>query len=140
MYKTLFVLIFSFIIFSLQPAFCAQEDTLEAAYAQTAATYTNYKDCIRLYKMPFGKLFYLTLSSVNANKYTILEMQSRNGYIIFEEDGREFLLNVMRKDKNYTFLRLTPADNNYYFAPTIPQKIFRYIDLNFNADIKELKL
>ncbi len=139
MYKTLLVLIFTFIMFSLQPAFCAQEDTLEATYAQTAAIYTNYKDCIRLYKMPFGKLFYLTLSSVNANKYTILEMQSRNGYIIFETGGKEFLLNVMKKDKYYTFLRLSPADNNYYFSTTIPQNIFRYIDLNFNADIKELK-
>lgn len=118
----------------------AAQDSIDASYAKTAASYTNYKDCIRLYKLPYEKLFYLTLSSVNFNKYEILEMQSRNGYIIFEEDGREFLLNVMRKDKNYTFLRLTPADNNYYFSPTIPQKIFRYIDLNFNADIKELKL
>ncbi len=115
------------------------QDSMEVSYAQTTAAYTNYRDCIRLYKLPFGKLFYLALSSVNANKYEILEMQSRNGYIIFEADGREFLLNVMKKDKSYTFLKLAPCDNNYYFSPTIPQKIFRYIDVSFNADVKELK-
>lgn len=105
----------------------------------TQATYTNYKDCIRLYKLPFEKLYFLALSSVNANKYEILEMQSRNGYIIFEANAKEFLLTVMKKDKNFSFLRITPCDNNYYFSPRIPENIFRYVDLNFNTEVKEIK-
>ncbi len=118
-------------------------DQLESSYAQTAARttleYTSYKNCIRLYKLPSKKLFFLALSSVNANRFEILEMQSRNGYILFKADGKEFLLDVLGKDKNYTYLKLTPGDNNYYFSSTIPQKIFNYIDVNFNAEVKELK-
>ncbi|MBS4761056.1 MAG: hypothetical protein KHX03_10205 [Clostridium sp.] len=118
-------------------------DQLESSYAQTAAKasvdYTSYKNCIRLYKLPSKKLFFLALSSVNANKFEILEMQSRNGYILFKAEGKEFLLDVLGKDKNYTYLKLTPGNNNYYFSPSIVQKIFNYIDVNFNAEVKELK-
>ena len=129
----------AFLIFS-QNVFA--EETLPTQPAQTpaVAAYTNYRDCIKLYKMSFENLFYLALSAVNDNKFQLLEMQSRNGYLIFEEDGREFLLNVMKKDKNYAFLRLTPADNNYYFSPTIPQRIFNYVDTNSAVEIKELKI
>ena len=122
---------------SAVPAF--SQDTIDKTYKQNAASYTNYKDCIRLYKLPYEKLYYLALSSVNFNKYEIKEMQSRNGYIIFEAEGREFLLDILKKDKNYTFLKLTPCDNNYYFNPQIPRKIYNYVDLHFNSEVKELK-
>ena len=115
------------------------QDTIDKTYKQNAASYTNYKDCIRLYKLPYEKLYYLALSSANFNKYEIKEMQSRNGYIIFEAEGREFLLDILKKDKNYTFLKLTPCDNNYYFNPQIPRKIYNYVDLHFNSEVKELK-
>lgn len=134
--SVIFILI---IVGFVSPSKAQNTDAIETSYAQTTASYTSYKDCIRLYKLPYDKLYFLALSSINSNKYKILEMQSRNGYIIFEAEGREFLLNIMKKDKSFTFLKLTPCDNNYYFSPFIPQKIFRYVDLNFNTDIKELK-
>lgn len=115
------------------------DSTIDNTYKQNQAAYTNYKDCIRLYKLPYGKLFFIALSAVNANNYEILEMQSRNGYIIFKAEGREFLLDILSKNKSYTYLKLTPCDNNYFFNPQIPFKIFHYTDLQFNADIKELK-
>ena len=136
----------SLLLISLLCLFCAimqepsfAKDELDSSYAQSTSSYTNYRDCIKLYKLPFSKLFFLALSSAEANKYEILEMQSRNGYIIFKADNREFLLSVMKKDKNYTFLKLTPCDNNYYFSSLIPQKIFNYINSHFNEEVKELK-
>lgn len=115
------------------------ETTIDSTYKQNQASYTNYKDCIRLYKLPFGKMFMLALSSVNAANYEILEMQSRNGYIIFKAEGREFLLDILAKNKSYTYLKITPCDNNYYFNPKIPVKIFNGVALHFNDDIKEIK-
>lgn len=126
-------------VYSSTSATQVQTTKLTPVVKQATSAYTNYRDCIRLYKLPFEKLFLLALSSVNENKYEIVEMQSRNGYILFSAEGREFLLTVMKKDKNFTFLRLTPADNNYYFSSFIPQKIFRQVDVNFNAEVKELK-
>ena len=115
------------------------ESTIDKTYKQNQASYTNYHDCIRLYKLPFGKLYFLAQSAANALNYEIKEMQSRNGYLIIEAEGREFLLDISAKDKTYTYLKLTPCDNNYYFNPQIPRKIFNYVDLHFNTDIKELK-
>lgn len=102
--------------------------------------YTNYRDCIKLYKLPFDKLYFIALSSVNANKYEIVEMQSRNGYIMFKAENKEFLLTVLQKDKDYSFIKLTPCDNNYYFPSNIPQNIFNQIASQFNTEIKEIKL
>ncbi len=117
----------------------AKEDELEAAYAQTAAQYTNYRDCIKLYKLPFEKLFYLALSSVEGSKFELLEIQSRNGYIVFKAENKEFLISVYKKDKSSTFIKITPCDNSYYFSPQIPQKIFNYIVAHYNNEVKELK-
>ncbi len=118
---------------------CRAESTTDKTPKQTQTAYTSYHDCIRLYKLPFGKLYFLALSAANSLGYEIKEMQSRNGYIIIEAEGREFLLNANVKNKSYTYLKLAPCDNNYYFNPQIPKKIFNYIDLNFNMDIKDLK-
>jgi hypothetical protein len=126
-----------FLLF-VSTGFVQAVEQIDSAYKQTTASYTNYRDCIRLYKLPFEKLFSLSLASINENKYEIMEIQSRNGYIIFEVDGKEFLLTVMQKDKNYTYLKIAPADNNYYFSSLIPKKIFNLVDLNFNEEIKEL--
>lgn len=131
-------LIISLLIMFAVPVFAA--DTSENVAPASSSAYTNYRDCIRLYKLPFEKLFYLALSSANANKFEIVDMQSRNGYLIFTDGSREYLLTVLKKDNNFTFLKLSPCDNNYYFSPTIPFKIFNYIDLHFNAEIKELKI
>ena len=130
-----------FVLVSLV-SLCAQsraESTLDKTHKQTQASYTSYHDCIRLYKLPFGKLYFLALSAANSLGYEIKEMQSRNGYIIIEAGGREFLLSANAKNKSYTYLKLSPCDNNYYFNPQIPKKIFNYVDLNFNMDIKDLK-
>ena len=138
--KNKFAIILSALLFFNLYAYAEEIIPAQPAQTQAIVAYTNYRDCIKLYKIPANKLFFLTLSAIHNNKFQLLEMQSRNGYLIFEENGREFLLNVMKKDNNHTFLRLTPADNNYYFSPTIPQKIFNYIDSKTNAEIQEMKI
>jgi len=77
---------------------------------------------------------------VEANKYEIVEMQSRGGYIIFKAENKEFLITVLQKDKSYSFMKISPCDNNYYFSPNIPEKIFNQIALLFNTELKEIKL
>lgn len=130
------LLFFSILITSLiscMPAACAQTNP-----AQTQA-YASYQSCVRQYQLPFEKLFYLALSAINSNKFEILEMQSRNGYILFESNNKEFLLSIMKKDNKTSFIKLTPADNDYYFSSSIPQRIFSTIDLTLNNPVQEIK-
>lgn len=138
MKKFIFTLLIAFM--SSGCVFAQVQDDIDTSHAKTVASYTNYKDCIKLYKLPFDKTYLLALSAVGGNNYEIVEMQSRNGYVIFKADNREFLLSVLKKDKTYTFLKLSPCDNNYYFSPQIPFKIFNYIALHFNDEVKEIKL
>ena len=57
-----------FLLF-VSTGFVQAVEQIDSAYKQTAASYTNYRDCIRLYKLPFEKLFSLSLASINENKY-----------------------------------------------------------------------
>lgn len=113
-------------------------DPMPVSPAQTP-TYATYQSCIRQYQLPYEKVYYLALGAVNSAKFNILEMQSRSGYILFEADKKEFLLSVMKKDNKTTFVKITPADNNYAFSPTIPQRVFSQIDLAFTTPIQEIK-
>jgi len=139
MIKKIFLLLVLSLLIS--PATFAQEIEVEKTQEKpNTTTYTNYRDCIKLFKLPFDKLYFLALSSVEANKYEIVEMQSRGGYIIFKAENKEFLITVLQKDKSYSFMKISPCDNNYYFSPNIPEKIFNQIALLFNTELKEIKL
>lgn len=139
MIKKIFLLLVLSLLIS--PATFAHEIEVEKTQEKpNTTTYTNYRDCIKLYKLPYDKLFFLALSSIEANKFEIVEMQSRGGYIIFKAENKEFLITVLQKDKLYSFMKISPCDNNYYFSPNIPEKIFNQIALLFNAELKEIKL
>ncbi len=120
-------------IVSAQSAKCAQTSTAQPQ------TYASYQSCLRQYQLPFEKLYYLALSAVNSNKFEILEMQSRSGYILFEYNNKEFLLSIMKKDNKTSFIKLTPADNDYYFSSSIPQRIFSTIDMTIGLPVQEIK-
>ncbi len=127
-----FLSIIAIILVMQLPVFSATQTPQPQAFA-------TYQSCLRKYQIPFEKLYYLALASVNANKYEILEMQSRSGYILFEANEKEFLLSVMKKDNKNSLIKITPADNSYAFSVVIPQRIFSYIDLNFNMPLQEIK-
>lgn len=88
------------------------------------------EQCCKLFKMPAEKLFYLTISSVNANKFTVEEIQSTSGYILFNAVGKQYLASIIKLDNNRSVLKITPADNIYYFQPGIVLNLFKYIDVN----------
>ena len=89
-----------------------------------------FEQCTKIFKINNENLFYLTIASINANRFNITELQSKKGYILFNAVGKEFLANVVKIDSNNSVLRITPVNNVYYFQPGIVLNIFRYIELN----------
>lgn len=89
-----------------------------------------FEQCTKIFKINNENLFYLTIASINANRFNITEIQSKKGYILFNAVGKEFLANVVKIDSNNSVLRITPVNNVYYFQPGIVLNIFRYIELN----------
>lgn len=89
-----------------------------------------FEQCTRMFDMDAESLFYLTIAGINANRFNILELQSKTGYILFSAVNKEFLASVFKLDSKTSLLRITPTNNIYYFQPGIVLNIFRYIDLN----------
>lgn len=96
-----------------------------------------FSSCTKLYAVNQEKLFYLTLASLSANKFTIDEIQTANGYIIFSVNRKQYLATVANVDNVNSILKITPCNNIYNFPPGILLNTFKYIDLNLNIEIKK---
>lgn len=94
--------------------------------------------CSRFFRMDSQRLFYLTLASVNANRFKIDEIQSKSGYVLFSAAQKQFLASVVTVDSKNSMLKITPCNNIYYFPVGIVQNMFKYIELNFNTPIEKL--
>ena len=120
-----------FIIFcglTLLPAY----STGEQMSLSTLITAQNipYENCWKVFNTDNNTLFFLTLSAINANRFEIEEIQSKSGYILFTAVNKPFLATVVNVNKNQGMLRITPADNSYFFQPGIILNIFKFIELN----------
>ncbi len=82
------------------------------------------------------QLFYLTIGAINANKFTIEEIQSYSGYIIFTAARHKYLATISGVDKDNSIIKITPCNNIYYFQPGIISNIFKFIEINKNTEIK----
>lgn len=100
----------------------------------------EFVNCSKYFKVNSQTLFYLTLSSINANRFVINEIQSNSGYILFSVNQKQFLASVITVDALNSMLKITPTDNNYLFPIGIIQNIFKYIELNLNTPIEKLKV
>ena len=102
----------------------------------TVAQDITFENCTKIFSINNEKLFYLTLASVSANKFTIDEIQTANGYIIFTANKNKYLATIGKVDKDNSILKITPCNNIYFFPPGILLNIFKYIDINLDTDVK----
>jgi hypothetical protein len=96
------------------------------------------ENCNKIFKTDCKKLFFLTLSSINANRFTIDEIQSKTGYIIFSVGQRQFLAIVITINAQNSLLKITPCNNDYNFPIGIVQNMFKYIELNILLPVEKL--
>ena len=99
----------------------------------------SFDSCTKEYSMNQEKLYYLTIAAINANRFEVEELQSKTGYILFKAVNKEFLATIVKLGVNKSMLKITPTNNNYYFAPGIVLNIFKYVDLNLNEEITPIK-
>lgn len=114
----------------------AEEMTLSALVTPQNV---EFNDCTKQYNIPPEKLYYLTAGAINENRFEVLELQSKTGYILFKAAGKEFLASIVKLGTQKSMLKITPTDGNYYFAPGIVSNTFKYIDLNISAPLTQVK-
>lgn len=96
----------------------------------------DFVNCSRMFAINKEKLFYLTLSAITANKFSVDEIQTTNGYIIFSAANNKYLATVAGIDSGNSILKITPCNNTYFFPPGIYVSMFKYIEINLNTEIK----
>lgn len=99
----------------------------------------DFEYCNKIFNMNSERLFYLTIASINANKFRIDEIQTKSGYILFTGASKQFLANVASLDDKRAILKVTPADNIYHFPLGVVVNLFKYIELNTDLQPVELK-
>jgi hypothetical protein len=124
--------VFLFVIISafglIQPVF-AEGEQMSLSTLITSQN-VQYENCYRIYNTDNVSLFFLTLAAINANRFTVNEIQSKSGYILFTAVNKQFMASVSNVNKNQGLLRITPADGSYFFQPGIVLNIFKFIELN----------
>lgn len=98
-----------------------------------------FEYCNKIFNVSDERLFYLTIASINANKFRIDEIQTKSGYILFTAANKQFLANIAELDSKRSILKITPANNIYYFPLGIVVNLFKYIELNLDLQPIELK-
>lgn len=111
---------------------------LEEPYSQplTTSQSVNFETCSKIFAVNKEKLYYLTLGAISANRFTVDEIQTYNGYVIFTAANNKYLATIASIDSSNSMLRITPCNNIYYFQPGIVVNMFKYIELNLNTEVK----
>lgn len=132
-----FCIIFLIVLFSEIPAQAVEQMNLSTLIT---AQNMKYENCTKVFNTDNVSLFYLTLAAINANRFTVEEIQSKSGYILFTAVNKRFLATVTNANTNQGMLKITPEDNNYFFQPGIILNIFRYIELNLTQKPQNIPL
>lgn len=120
------------LLFTL-PAFAIEELNPPSL---TTPQNVSFESCTKMFAINKEKLFYLTLGAVSANKFSIDEIQTSNGYIIFTAANNKYLATIASIDNLNSILKITPCNDIYYFQPGIVVNMFKYVDVNLNTELK----
>ena len=117
----------------------AAAETVMTVQSLVTPQNVDFEYCNKIFNVNSERLFYLTIASINANKFRIDEIQTKSGYILFTAANKQFLANISELDSKRSLLKVTPANNIYYFPLGIVVNLFKYIELNTDLQIVELK-
>ena len=132
MKKNIFIILLSLIISNIQTF--ANTEVIPVA-SPAVVPYTSYTRCIPAFPVSSEKLYYLTLAAINTNNYIPVEAQTRAGYILFSAGKKEFLATIAKAQDNISVIKITPANNSYYFPEELITSIFYTIANTLQTEI-----
>jgi len=83
----------------------------------------------KIYNKEADSLFINAISALSSSKkYEIVEIQSRNGYILFLSGSKYYLLTLTKRYQNQTEIKILPQNSDYSDGSVIAQNVFSLID------------
>ena len=133
------LMLFLMILFCVVPVMAEDSPAAQLAELELVTPQNiDFAKCVKTFNFPVEKLFYLSISAINANHFQIEELQSKMGYILFRAANKNFLMSVVKVDADHSMLKITPADNVYFFPYGVVYNIYKYIDLNSEEQLQML--
>lgn len=126
------------IIFIVSILISAQNCFAQEVVPSANKVVTNSVDYAKSYKTSSENLLYLLLSAINAQNYSIEEIQFKTGSVLFKAYTKEFIASVSAQDGYNSFIKIIPADNNYNFSPLLLERLHTYIEINNNINYQKI--
>ena len=65
----------------------------------------GYDNCYRVFNTDHVTLLYLTIAGINANRFTVDEIQTKSGYVRFTAVNKQFLAMISNVNTNQAMLK-----------------------------------
>ena len=91
--RVIFTLILLLSVLNLQNVFAENLNTPDNKEVASMIQSQNiaFEDCTKMFAVNKEKLFYLTLGAISANNFSVDEIQTSNGYVIFSAANNKYL-------------------------------------------------
>lgn len=99
----------------------------------TYANDTLLGNCIKEYPLNHKELYLNALSAIGANKFEVLEMQSKSGLILFQAGRSEYAATVYVTKSGSSEIKILPANSNFGAGVEVQKVIFGTLDGMLNA-------
>ena len=97
-------------------------------------------ECYKIYPQDADNLFMASLNVLNSsNKFEIVEIQTKNGYILFSINSKYYLLTVTRRFKNQSEVKILPQNSDYSQGSTIAVSVFNLLDEEIKKPMEQIK-
>jgi len=136
-----FFMLLLMLLFCSVPALAEESPAAQLEQLQLVTPQNiDFSKCVKTFNFPVEKLFYMSILAINANHFEIEELQSKMGYILFRAANKNFLMSVVKVDAEHSMLKITPADNVYFFPYGVVHNIYKYIDMNADEQLQSLDI
>lgn len=88
-----------------------------------------FEECYKIYPKDADTLFMSALGAINSDsRFSISEIQSKNGYILFLYGSKYYLLTLTKRYQNQTEIKILPQNSDFSQGSTVAQAVFALID------------
>ena len=96
--------------------------------------------CYKIYPKDADTLFMNAVAAIGSDShYTISEIQSKNGYILFLHGSKYYLLTLTKRYQSQTEIKILPQNSEFTEGNTVAQNIFNLIDLKLKTPMELVK-
>lgn len=96
--------------------------------------------CYKIYPKEADSLFLSAISAIGgSNLYTISEIQSKNGYILFSYGSKYYLLTLTKRYQNQTEIKVLPQNSEFSEGDSVAKNVFNLIDSKLKTPMEQVK-